>query len=116
MKENNNPLLSKSECIITSAVVLCPILIGVLLWNRLPDEMAVRFNINNEVISYSSKGFVVFGIPIMLFVCHFFCLLPMIIDPKNTKISRKMVLLLIWCIPVISLPFCGGLLLYSLGI
>ena len=116
MNESNNAPLSKSEGIITSAVVLCPILIGVLLWNRLPDEMAVRFNTNNEVLSYSSKGFVIFGIPIMLFVCHFFCMLPMIIDPKDTKISRKIVLLVIWITPVISLPTCGGLLVYSLGI
>lgn len=116
MEERNNSVLSKSEVIITSAVVFCPMLIGILLWNKLPDEMAVRFNTNNEVLSYSSKGFVIFGIPIMLFVCHFFCMLPMIIDPKDTKISRKMVLLLIWITPVISLPTCGGLLVYSLGI
>ena len=116
MEERNNLLLSKSDRVMTSAVVLCPMLIGVLLWNRLPDEMAVRFNTNNEVLSYSSKGFVIFGIPIMLFVCHFFCMLPMIIDPKDTKISRKIVLLVIWITPVISLPTCGGLLVYSLGI
>lgn len=116
MEERNNLVLSKSEKVMTSAIVLCPMLIGILLWNRLPDEMAVRFGSNNEVLSYSPKGFVIFGIPIMLFVCHFFCMLPMIIDPKDTKISRKMVLLLIWITPVISLPTCGGLLLYSLGI
>ena len=116
MKERNNTPLSKSEGIITSAIVLCPMLIGILLWNRLPDEMAVRFSANNEVLSYSPKGFAIFGIPIMLFVCHFFCMLPMIIDPKDTKISRKTVLLLIWVTPIISLPTCGGLLLYSLGI
>lgn len=116
MEDRNNPLLRKSECIITSAVVLCPMLIGILLWNRLPGEIAVRFNMNNEVLSYSPKGFAVFGIPIMMFVCHFFCMLPMIVDPKNTKISRKMVLMLIWCVPVISLSLCSGLFLYSLGI
>ena len=116
MKERNNTPLSKSEGIITSAIVLCPMLIGILLWNKLPDEMAVRFNANNEVLSYSPKGFAIFGIPIMLFVCHFFCMLPMIIDPKDTKISRKIVLLLIWITPLISLPTCGGLFLYSLGI
>lgn len=116
MEEKNNTPFSKSEGIITSAVVLCPMLIGILLWNRLPDEMAVRFNANNEVLSYSPKGFVIFGIPIMLFVCHFFCMLPMIIDPKDTKISRKLVLLIIWITPIISLPTCSGLLLYSLGI
>ena len=116
MEERNSSVLSKSEKIMTSAVVLCPMLIGILLWNRLPDEMAVRFGSNNEVLSYSPKGFVIFGIPIMLFVCHFFCMLPMIIDPKDTKISRKLVLLLIWITPIISLPTCSGLLLYSLGI
>lgn len=116
MEKRKNTRISKSEYMITSAVVLCPMLIGILLWNQLPDEIAVRFSSNNEALSYSSKGFAVFGIPIMLFVCHFFSMVPMIIDPKNNQIPRKLAMLLIWCVPVISLPLCGGMLLYSLGI
>ena len=42
LKENKRTL------IITSIVTILPILIGVFLWNRLPDVMATHFGINNE--------------------------------------------------------------------
>lgn len=116
MKENNHVNLRKSEIIISFVIVLCPTLLGILLWKQLPDEIAVRFSMNNEAISYSPKGFAVFGIPIMMFVCHLFCILPIIIDPKNNQISRKLVLLLIWIIPILSTFLNGYILLYVLGI
>lgn len=71
---------------------------------------------NNHVISYSPKGFAVFGIPIMMFVCHLFCIFPILIDPKNNKISGKLVLLLIWIIPILSIFLNGYIFLYALGI
>ena len=110
----NNAKAGKLEFLITSMVTLCPILIGLLLWNKLPDEMAVRFSMNGDKLGYSSKGFAVFGIPIMMFVCHLFCIVPLMIDPKNNKISRILMLLLLWIVPVLSLLLNGGLFLYAL--
>ena len=51
---------------ITSAVCLLPILLGILLWDRLPDIMAIHFNIYGEADNFASKSFVVFGLPIIL--------------------------------------------------
>ena len=44
-------------------VALLPILLGVYLWNYLPDTIAIHFNINNNPDNFASKGFVVFGLP-----------------------------------------------------
>ena len=112
--DNSENITNKREYILSSAITLCPILIGILLWNILPDEMAVRFSMDNEAISYSSKGFAVFGIPIMMFVCHFLCIIPLIIDPEKDKTPRKVALLLLWIIPVFSLFLNGWILLYPL--
>ena len=60
LKENKRTL------IITSIVTILPILIGVFLWNRLPDVMATHFGINNEANGFSSKVFAVFGLPLLL--------------------------------------------------
>ena len=35
--------------------------VGVLLWNDLPDVMATHWGINNEPDGWSSKGVAVFG-------------------------------------------------------
>ena len=50
LKENKRTL------IITSIVTILPILIGVFLWNRLPDVMATHFGINNEASLWASPA------------------------------------------------------------
>lgn len=118
METNSNDqsenITKKWEFIFSSAITLCPILLGILLWNWLPNEMAVRFSMDNEAISYSSKGFAVFGIPIMMFICHLLCIIPLIIDSDKDKTPRKVALLLLWIVPVFSVLLNGWILLYPL--
>ena len=59
--------------IITCFVCLLPILLGVALWDKLPDLMAIHFNINNEADNFASKGFVVFGLPVIMAALQAFC-------------------------------------------
>ena len=51
---------------ITSAVILMQMLVGVLLWNRLPETMATHFDFHNEPNGWSSRTFAVFGMPLVL--------------------------------------------------
>lgn len=64
--------------IVTSFVCLLPILLGIALWENLPDTMAIHFNINNEPDNFASKGFVVFGLPFLMVILQFFPALYMI--------------------------------------
>lgn len=59
--------------IITSLVCLMPILLGVVLWDKLPDTVAIHFNINNEPDNFASKGFAVFGLPAMMALLQIVC-------------------------------------------
>ena len=61
----------KHEIIITSILTLCPIILGLILWDQLPDRVATHFDINDVPNGWSSKGFAVFGIPSILFLLHF---------------------------------------------
>ena len=54
--------------IITCAVCLLPILLGVVLWDKLPETMAIHFDMYNQPDNFASKGFVVFGLPAMMVV------------------------------------------------
>ena len=51
---------------ITCVVCLLPILFGVAMWESLPDTMAIHFDINNNPDNFASKGFVVFGLPVIM--------------------------------------------------
>ena len=49
----------KQLTILTSVLILLPILAGLLLWNSLPAEMPIHFNISGVADNYASKGFAV---------------------------------------------------------
>ena len=67
--------ISKRTLIITSLVTLVPMLVGICLWDQLPDVMATHFGFDNEPNGWTSKAFTVFGIP--SYLCYY-SLLPFI--------------------------------------
>lgn len=97
MKEN------RMKIIITSLITLAPILIGVLFWNRLPDQIATHFGQGNVPDGWSSKPMAVFGLPLILVALHLFCIFITLNDPKKKNIGRKILPIIFWMIPIISL-------------
>ena len=52
--------------ILTSIIMLIPMVVGLLLWNRLPELVPSHWGIDGQVDSWSSKAFAVFGFPGLL--------------------------------------------------
>ena len=52
--------IEKRKLIISSLLIFVPTLIGLFLWDKLPDQIPTHFDINNEVDRYGSKAFAVF--------------------------------------------------------
>ncbi|MBQ4609561.1 MAG: SdpI family protein [Clostridia bacterium] len=77
MKKNISDLWREHKMllVITSAIILMQTLVGVVLWDRLPDPIATHFNFRNEPGGWSSKAFTVFGMPLILLALHWVCLL-----------------------------------------
>lgn len=94
---------NKKKLIITSIVILLPILIGLILWNKLPDQVPTHWNSAGEVDGWSSKVFAVFGLPIVLFAVHWMCILVTSVDPKKQNIEGKVLWIVFWICPIISL-------------
>jgi len=88
--------------IITSIVILLPILAGLILWNQLPDPMPSHWNASGEVDGWSSKPFAVFGLPCILLAAQWLCMLGTAADPKKNNHPTKIVHLVLWIIPVLS--------------
>ena len=53
----------KWTLILACIVSICPIIVGLILWNQLPDRIATHFGSGGEANGWSSKAFTVFGIP-----------------------------------------------------
>ena len=98
---------NKRKLLISSAVILLPALVGLLLWNRLPDRMTTHWGADGIADGWSGKAFAVFALPLILLAFHWLCLLFTAKDPGNRGQSPKVFSLVIWIMPIVSL-FANG--------
>ena len=94
---------NKKKMILTSCVILVPIIIGLILWNKLPDKIPTHWNAKGEADGWSSKAFAVFGFPVFLFAMHWICILVTSTDPKRKNIDGKLWNIVFWICPVLSM-------------
>ena len=107
--------IPKRTMIATSLVILLPILVGVLLWNQLPDLIPTHFGVDNQPNGWSSKPFAVFGIPLIMLALQWVCLVAYRTDPKKKNIHPTVMGLVLWIIPVVSLLVGALCYLFALG-
>lgn len=91
------------KLIITSLITLIPIVIGLILWDKLPDQVPMHWNAQGEVDGYGTKFQAVFLMPLVLVAFQWICVLGTSLDPKKQNINDKIFTLVLWIIPVISL-------------
>ena len=89
--------------IITSVIILLPILVGLILWSRLPEQVPIHWNAAGEVDGWSGKAMAVFGLPLFFLALHWITLLVTSADPKKKNHSEKILSLIFWLIPILNL-------------
>lgn len=89
--------------IVTSVIILLPVLAGLILWDRLPQQMPTHWGATGEVDGWSSKAFAVFGLPGILLLAQWLCAVGTSFDPKRANHPPKILYMVLWIIPVISL-------------
>ena len=106
---------NKWQLIISSVIILLPIVAGLLIWNYLPEQIATHWGVDNGPDRWSSKSFAVFGMPLMLLAVHWICIFFTSRDPKNKEQSSKVFNMVLWITPIISLIVCGCSYAFALG-
>ena len=94
---------NKFTLILGSLMLLLPMVIGLILWQQLPEQVPSHWGINGEVDGWSSKAMAVFGFPALLLVIHWVCVFGASADPKNKNYPPAMAKLVLWICPVLSL-------------
>ncbi len=92
----------KSTMVVTSLVLLFPMLIGLILWAELPDQIATHFGANNNHDGWSSKAMTVFGLPFLMFFIQWVVFLLTSYEPKKKNINDKIFRAVLWIIPLVS--------------
>ena len=101
--------------IITCIVCLLPIFLGVAVWDKLPDTMAIHFDINNNPDNFASKRFVVFVLPLLMVLLQIFCCFINDVNSYRYGERRKFERVTKWIIPVITVILQISTLGYGLG-
>lgn len=106
---------NKKMILFTLVLLLLPIVMGLFLWNQLPDTVVTHWGADNQPDGYSSKAFAVIGLPDILLATHLICIIATNIDPKAKNINNKMFSVVIWICPFISIVTCAMVYGYNLG-
>ena len=93
---------NRNRLIITVLVCLLPMLLGIILYNKLPEQMPIHFTIGDTQDNYAPKNFALFGIPLIMAVVQAICLLVTTIKTKNINEKPRIVKIMEWFIPIIT--------------
>ncbi len=105
---------NKLKAVISSIIILLPMLFGIIMWNKLPDIITTHFGAGGKADGFSGKAFAVFGIPVILLVLHWLSLIITSLDKRQKEQTKKAVGMMFWIIPIISIFI--NIVIYSIAL
>lgn len=101
----------------SSVVILLPCIVGLLMWNQLPEKMPTHWGVDGQIDGWSGKGFAIFGVPLILLAFQWICLWVTRLDKSNQSGSNEKVLGIVLCIfPALSLLVSFGMYRSAMGL
>lgn len=108
MKEN------KWRLLLSSVVILLPMVVGFLLWDRLPEHMTTHWGADGVADGWMGRLGAIVILPLILLLFHWVCVLATFWDRSNEGKNRKVQRLVLWIIPVLS--WVVNTLLYAVAL
>ena len=102
--------------IITSIIILLPIVAGLVLWNQLPEQVPFHWNAAGEIDGWASKAVAVFVPSAAMLALQWLCVLVTSTDPKKQNHPEKVKVLVLWLIPLITVFISALMYVSALGV
>ena len=80
---------NKRKLFLSSAVILLPVLFGLIVWNRLPGTLITHWGADGKADGSAAKALAVFGLPLAHLLVHLLCLCLTLRDPKQQRQSPR---------------------------
>ena len=106
---------NKWKLTLSSILILLPILLGLIFWNELPEQMTTHWGADGNADGWSSRSFAVFGLPLIILALHWLCVFFTVKDPKNKNQNKKVFGMVLWICPVLSFFASGMIYAGALG-
>ena len=110
MMKNN-----RFKLIISTIVILLPILVGLILWDKLPEQVPTHWGIDGNPDGWSSKASAVFVMPCILLAVHWLAMFANSNEKISGKQNPRVMGIVFWLVPVVSLVVNGMMYAYALG-
>ena len=94
---------TKLNIILSCIILVAPMIFGMIVWNKLPESMPIHWGVHGEVNGWSSKPFAVFVLPLLILAIHGIGIFASRKDFRNKKQSPKVMRLVLWICPLLSL-------------
>ena len=105
----------KKQVLLSLAATFLPALVGLILWNQLPDQMVTHFGADAVPDGTSGKAFAVFGLPAVMAALNLAALAITAADPGHRNQNKKALGMVFWIMPMISLTMTGVVYAIALG-
>lgn len=86
---------------ISSFLILLPMFVGLILWNKLPNKLPGHYNLYNEVDRYDPKWVIVFVLPLVMLAMHMFASILTLLSKKQDIPDKVLTVLFAIC-PLLS--------------
>lgn len=104
-------LKNKFLLVLTTVVILLPILPGLVLWKNLPEQMPIHWNSAGQADHWAGKPFAVLFMPLILLALHWGCVWLTEKEQRRKYQDEKILAMMLWISPMISLM--SGIAIYS---
>ena len=106
---------NKWQLLASSVVILLPMLIAFFGGDLLPEELTVHWGIDGTADGFASPLVAFTVLPAILLAVHWLCVVVTILVDKDREQNQKIMRVVFWIIPAISLMSTGTIFAVSLG-
>lgn len=106
---------NKRDYVLACITCFLPVIIGLILYPKFPDKVAIHWGMNGEANNYASKFVGILLLPMILSIVCLFTPYLISLDPKNKELNDKLRKTIIWILPVINVMCSSVTILKALG-
>ena len=106
---------NKWNLLFSSIVILLPVVFGLLFWHNLPEELTTHWGMDGEANGWMNKSATIFVLPVIMLAIHWLCVLLSAKLPGGEEQHPKIMAIVLWIIPLISLVANGTIYAVAFG-
>lgn len=112
--ENGKKIIIDASVIISTLLCLIPIIMGVIVWDKLPELIPTKYGLNDEPKQLAPKWVTVFLLPAVF--AFFSFIMSATTNAQKKKVGYNQSVFLKSLMPLLSIVSCTTMLLKSLGL